>query len=299
MRAQSIEVEPGGHAVHFYRDAAELADVVAGYLSDGDRERAALVTIVTEPHARAIEDAVGEAGTQADGRVTVLDARVTLTRLQVDGQISREAFQRVVGSVVREAGEGGRPVRAYGEMVDLLWQEGNITGAIELEELWNELIAELGFSLLCAYHSEAVAAPEHERALRDVCRLHTAVSSAREVSRRFRPDDVAPLAARRFLDETIARWADHSPRADDARLLVSELVTNAVVHAKSAMSVSISSERSKLRVAVHDESRVIPMPRPATPDLAVNGHGLRLVAALSSAWGVDLADDGKTVWAEL
>jgi anti-sigma regulatory factor (Ser/Thr protein kinase) len=299
--AETLKVELGAHVVHFYRDDADLADTVGGHLADALREGAAVIVIATEAHIRAFERELGMAGIDVGGAaesssLITLDASATLAELTVDGRISGEAFQRVVGTLIRTAAEGGRMVRAYGEMVDLLWQGGDVPGAIELEKLWNELIAELSFSLLCAYHSEAVAAPEHEHALRHVCQLHSAVSSAHEVSREFDAADIAPFAARRFLDETLQRWGD-SERLGDARLLLSELVTNAIVHAGSPVSVSIRSQRSGLRLSVRDRSPIPPIPRGGSG--ANGGHGLGLVAALSRAWGVDASADGKVVWAEL
>ena len=92
-----------------------------------------------------------------------------------DGRIDRNAFFAEIGGVIRDAGRTGRPVRAYGEMVALLWDAGDVLAAIDLETLWNELSGELPFSLYCAYHSESVAAQEHAEALHEVCRLHSAV----------------------------------------------------------------------------------------------------------------------------
>jgi anti-sigma regulatory factor (Ser/Thr protein kinase) len=301
---EPIKVEPGAHVVHFYRDDADLAVTVGGHLAEALRDDAVVIAIATEPHLSAFErefdlDGIDAAGAAESGSLIMLDASATLAELEINGQISRHAFQQVVGTLVRNATGRGRTVRAYGEMVDLLWREGDIPGAIELEKLWNELIAELPFSLLCAYRSEDIAAPEHEHAVRDVCQLHTMVSSANEVSRRFEPQSLAPSAARRFLDETLQRWGHGEDVAEDARLLLSELVSNAVVHAKSPMSVSIRSQPSGLRVSVADESPIPPIPRLGAVNGSIGGHGLRLIAALSESWGVDANGDGKIVWAEL
>jgi anti-sigma regulatory factor (Ser/Thr protein kinase) len=211
----------------------------------------------------------------------------------------------VIGDVLDQAAEAGQSVSAYGEMVDLLWQVGDVTGAIQLETLWNELIEELEFSLLCAYHSEAVANPEHEHAVREVCRLHSSVHGdrassepePREVSREFKPDRDAPRAARHFLDEALRKWGYADRRLDDARLLLSELVTNAITHAHSPFSVSIRSQGQLVRLAVHDQSPIPPKPRFASPESG--GRGLQIVAALSKDWGFVTTPLGKTVWAEL
>lgn len=214
---------------------------------------------------------------------------------------------RKVGLWVRASGTW-----AYGEMVDLLWQRGELAVAIELERRWNEAIAELDISLLCAYSSEAGSAPEHEVTLHEVCRLHTRVSGvpgtpvreiepdrSRETSRQFEPDSSAPRAARRFLEQTLREWGYERQTVDDARLLVSELVTNAVVHAGSQLEVVIHGERPGLRVEVHDRSRIDPGPRPYTSEPVAGGRGLRLIDALGADWGVERTQTGKIVWADL
>jgi anti-sigma regulatory factor (Ser/Thr protein kinase) len=87
---------------------------------------------------------------------------------------------------------------------------------------------------------------------------------------------------------------------DAASLLVSELVTNAVVHAGSAVDVVVGHEgiHATLRVEVHDSSERAP--RMGGFDLdALSGRGLALVEAMSDRWGVEKDDAGKRVWFEL
>jgi anti-sigma regulatory factor (Ser/Thr protein kinase) len=215
--------------------------------------------------------------------------------------------------MMRAASDRVDEVRAYGEIVDLLWQAGNVQGTIELERLWNELISELDFTLLCGYHSGAALSPEHEHSLGEVCRLHSAVSvapgaqppavrnpgAARELSRQFVSDEHAPSAARRFAEHTLQGWGHDGSVIDDARLLISELVTNAVIHTRGPFSVSICSRPPKLRVAVHDCSTELPTADWRPPNPPTGGRGLRIVAALADDWGVASTPPGKTVWAVL
>jgi anti-sigma regulatory factor (Ser/Thr protein kinase) len=310
--SKRISVEPRGHAVHFYESTAELAGIVGGYLAEGLGAGGAAVVVATPPHIEAFKQELAFHGVdvwayaQARGTLVVLDAAETLAHLIRDGEIDPEAFQRVVGTLLRDLAAGGRAVRAHGEMVDLLWQSGNVDAAIELEKLWNELLQELGFSLLCGYHSEAVEAPEHLHELDQVCRLHSSVSKApaperkliHRLSREFEPSPGAPQAARRFVEEALRGWGHGDTVIDDARLLLSELVTNAVTHARSPVSVTLRARGSALRLAVRDESPAEPTPRPVAPE-ADAGRGLQIVAALAKEWGVLATRGGKTVWAEL
>lgn len=93
------------------------------------------------------------------------------------------------------------------------------------------------------------------------------------------------------------RWECNDSIADVA-LLVSELVTNAVLHARSATRLTIDRDGATLRVSVWDGSAARPRLRPYTPD-AVTGRGLLLVERIASRWGVDEGSGGKSVWFEL
>jgi signal transduction histidine kinase len=85
--------------------------------------------------------------------VTFVDAREALTAIMGDRFPDERRFRRTVGDIIERSVDGRSDVRvrAYGELVDVLWREGNAPAAIRLEELWNELAEKLPFSLLCAY----------------------------------------------------------------------------------------------------------------------------------------------------
>ena len=142
-----------------------------------------------------------------------------------------------------------------------------------------------------------MAGDEHAGALQEVCRLHSAV--VEDARARFRAGPDAPFAARRFVAGLLAcrpfagRVAD-----DDVQLVVSELATNAVIHAGTPFSVSVGCDGSAIRISVQDWSSMLPIMRDGAP-AAVSGRGLRLVAAVARDWGVEPGPDGKTVWAEL
>jgi anti-sigma regulatory factor (Ser/Thr protein kinase) len=94
-------------------------------------------------------------------------------------------------------------------------------------------------------------------------------------------------------------WGHDGSVIDDARLLISELVTNAVNHTRSPFSVSIAADSPKVRVAVRDTSSAVPVSRGRSEDAPNGGRGLQIVTALADDWGVVRNPLGKTVWAEL
>ena len=103
--------------------------------------------------------------------------------------------------------------------------------------------------------------------------------------------------ARRFVGAALHQLG-YERHSDTTELLVSELVTNAVLHCRSAVGVRISAGASGVRVEVSDGSTVLPSPRGFSAD-AATGRGLELVEVLSSRWGVEPRPDGKVVWFEL
>jgi anti-sigma regulatory factor (Ser/Thr protein kinase) len=237
----------------------------------------------------------------------MLDAAQTLAQFKRRGRVDRDGFQRVIGSLVRDALQAGRPLVAYGEMVALLWDAGDVPGAIELERLWNELRDEVPFSLLCGYRSASVSGADQIEALEQVCHLHSAVvggpvparaPAPQEVSAQFEPKPDAPAAARQMVADAVRDWGQAPELLADTQLIVSELATNAIKHARTPFSVTLRREPSGLNIAVADSSRTQPILRDADPE-ALFGRGMHLVADVAERWGVDPAGDGKIVWAHV
>jgi anti-sigma regulatory factor (Ser/Thr protein kinase) len=105
----------------------------------------------------------------------------------------------------------------------------------------------------------------------------------------------SPGAARRFVSGLID---DPGPFCDRVMLLVSELVANAVLHARTQIAVTVATRGAALRVEVRDGSVQLPMMRDYGP-AAITGRGLRILNATSDRWGAEADDDGKTVWFEI
>jgi anti-sigma regulatory factor (Ser/Thr protein kinase) len=305
----STEIQGGAHVVHFYEHDAELARLVADYLGAGLLAGEGAVLVATPAHREAIEAELARAGIDvaaavATGLLHSLDARATMARFFVDHRPDVGRFEEVVGGVIRRAGLGERPVRVYGEMVAVLWEANRVTAAMELESLWNGLIGRFSFSLLCAYPCASVGADA--QALEHLCGLHSSVLGRSpcgrrvevEVARRcFDGELIDSGRARRFAVEALGRIGK-AGMADSVALVVAELAANAIVHARSPFTLTISTSEDRVRVAVRDGSPAAPnLRQPAA--LEPRGRGLRLVAGLSSNWGAELDGSGKVVWAEL
>ena len=104
-------------------------------------------------------------------------------------------------------------------------------------------------------------------------------------------------AARRFVMDVLTDL-DAAGACDDVVALVSELATNAVIHARTPYTIVVSRNGDTVRVRVHDLSAVIPRRRAYGLD-ATTGRGLRLVASMSADWGIEAESGGKAVWFEM
>jgi MEDS: MEthanogen/methylotroph, DcmR Sensory domain len=323
-----------GHVVQFYGHEEELADRVAGYLLGALQHDGVAVVIATAAHRRAFERRLTRAGVDLAaaaraGTYRTLDAGDAVRALTAGGQLDRGAFDRVIGSLIADAGQGERPVRAYGEMVALLWDAGLVNDAVQLEQMWGSLGLTHSFSLFCSYPARSVTGDGHLEAFAEVCRLHGSVvggwpapaapgatrppatasagpgaarppataSAGPGAIRAFGLSGDAPAAARHFAVDAVRRLGA-ADLADDTALVVTELAANAIVHAQTGFTVDLSAGPDVLRITVRDAS---PLPPASAADLpALPLHGLGAVDALASRWGVErLGHSGKLVWVEL
>src|SRR5215472_13013814 len=111
----------GRHVVQFYGRDEELAEGVAGYLLGALDRGGVAIVIATPEHRREFEARLAQVGVDL---AAVRDDGQTLRELMAADKLDSAAFDRVIGAVIRRAGAGGRPVRAFGEMVALLWDAG-------------------------------------------------------------------------------------------------------------------------------------------------------------------------------
>ncbi len=157
LSTRAASIPPPPHLVQLYdADDSSLSRNVARYLDEGLQRGEGLVVIAAQEHATAFTAELERLGADPaaavrDGRLVVLDAHATLARFMVDGRPDRERFRQTATAALRGVRDGDRAIRAYGEMVGILWQAGRRNAAIELEMLWNELRDEERFQLFCAY----------------------------------------------------------------------------------------------------------------------------------------------------
>jgi len=305
-------LEQARHVVRLYRTEEELIGSVTSYLADGLRDERPAVAIAMRSHVEVFKSRLAGAAIEASDTANVpcivLDAEATLARFMIDGRPDPASFDATVGTAIRSLAAAGGPPVAFGEMVAILWEAGNVTGALELETLWNDLLAEEDFSLYCAYPIDILEDAGRDQ-LVHMCELHTDIfgeplppGSApedREVVRTLACSVDTPRKARRLLEQTLNAWG-LSALIPDASLVVSELATNAIVHAGTYLEVTLTREPAALRVAVADGGPPLPEGHPAPPrPIATSGRGLYIIQSIAQRWGSDPTPNGKRVWAEL
>ncbi len=305
MTDQLTQTRPCDHVVQFYLSDDEMVETAGRHLADAIGSGSLAIVIATPVHVRAFAAWLAAAGIDvaaavADGSYVVLDAGETLQRFLVDGRPDARRFDAEIGELVRSAAAGGRRVCAYGEMVALLWGEGKVNAAIQLESLWNELSTRVPFSLFCSYPSVSATGEDQTEELAQVCCMHSAVigpDPRQRAIRRFVASPEGPRESRHFVLATLDELACEQ-FATDAALVVTELATNAIEHARSDFTVSVVASNGGVRIEVRDWSLLEPRLRESSP-LATSGRGLLLVDALASEWGIVRRGDVKVVWAQL
>ncbi|MEP6742404.1 MAG: ATP-binding protein [bacterium] len=181
------------HFVQFYENDGFLLNSLSGFIGSAIKSNDAAIVIATETHREGLDELLLANGldltsAKTSGQYVSLDAADTLSRFMVDGSPEPKRFREVLGGIIASVTDGRTRVRAFGEMVALLWAEGNYTGAIRLEELWNDLQHAHSFSLFCAYPMNGFGGEKFLAPHVDVCTAHSRVIPAEAYAGLSDPD---------------------------------------------------------------------------------------------------------------
>jgi hypothetical protein len=172
--------EPEEHVVQLYgRDDRLLTRNVSRYLSEGLKRGDGLLVIATADHrgslVRQLREERAYSKAVLEGQLVFLDAEATLGRFMVNGEPDQARFEAVVGEAIQ--GVRSRAVhtgiRAYGEMVGVLWAAKQYEAAVRLEELWNEMLQSSAVSLFCAYPIDVFGPEFHHGSVDALLCAHT------------------------------------------------------------------------------------------------------------------------------
>jgi CheY-like chemotaxis protein len=178
-----VDTDVHDHLVHFFDDDDRWAQAVSAFLLAGLAQGDTCLAVASGAHRTLLTLAMKHKGAdvaalERDGRLVLLDARKTLALLHVDRHGPERRFDSLVMPLMERLAakaQSGR-VHVYGEMVNILWQQGDVAAALALEAMWNALGRSRSFNLLCSY---AIAdGPLDPRADRELLAQHSGVLEA-------------------------------------------------------------------------------------------------------------------------
>ena len=150
------EIAPCDHILQIYENDQLVLDGLAGFIGSGILAGDTVIVIATDEHLVEIEKRLDSQGFDTDllssrDQYIALDAQETLSRFMVNNWPDETLFMETVGSLLKRVHRTNRKVRAFGEMVALLWQQGFNGATVQLESLWNKVQKKNEFTLFCAY----------------------------------------------------------------------------------------------------------------------------------------------------
>jgi signal transduction histidine kinase len=205
------------HSVQFYKEDSVLLDsltkLIGTTLMSGD----VAFVIATPAHRDGLAERLKALGLDLEvsaklGRYCAFDAAETLSGFMIDGELNTALFHSFLGyilSSIRSTPEGERTrVVIFGEMVALLWADGNVDAALKLERLWNDLARSHSFQLYCAYPMKSFSQESYSQAFREICAEHTHIKPTEDFTALASDEDrqrhVALLQQRALAAETEA-----------------------------------------------------------------------------------------------
>lgn len=173
------EISPCEHLVQIYQDEGVFLDSLEGFIAGGIQAGDGVVVIATPQHLAALHERLAArnidlATAIKSDQYLALDAEETLSKFMVMGWPDEDFFRAFVTSILQRAKGENRRVRAFGEMVALLWARGNTGATVQLEHLWHRLCQELSFSLFCAYPKIGFTR-NASASIKEICDTHSRV----------------------------------------------------------------------------------------------------------------------------
>jgi hypothetical protein len=173
------ELAPSDHLVHLYETKDAFLRLLEDFVADGLQGGEAVIVIATQAHRVALNERLEDRGLDLasfrnNSQYLDLSAENCLATFMKDGWPDAGRFNKAVGNLIKRVSRPGRRIRAFGEMVALLWANGNSGATVRLEQLWNEYRLSQPFPLFCAYPKSGFT-DDADASLREICETHTKV----------------------------------------------------------------------------------------------------------------------------
>lgn len=170
------EIAPTEHILQIYEDDKEFIDVLEGFVGGGLKAGESVIIIATTSHLKALNKRLKEqfdlfSLTLRDQYIP-LNAEEVLAQFMIDGWPDENLFYHLLTNLLLRARKRGARVRAFGEMVAILWAQGYSGATVRLEHLWSHYCKAEAFSLFCAYPRTGFT-KDANSSLDDICNCHS------------------------------------------------------------------------------------------------------------------------------
>ncbi len=171
------DVAPNDHVIQIYDDDTAMLEMLTGYALDGFYVGDSVIVLATAGHLSALNKKLTARGANlhpliADGRYIPLNAEDVLTKFMVNGSPHEQYFIETLTPIIQRARKNAKKVRAFGEMVVVLWARGHRSATIQLEHIWNKVCREENICLLCAYPKKSFD-NDASAAIMHICEAHS------------------------------------------------------------------------------------------------------------------------------
>jgi hypothetical protein len=171
------EIAPCEHVVQIYENDEIFLDLLTGFVSDGVNAGECAVVIATAAHLTALNEQLAALGYSVPFLISKtqylpLDAEETLSKFMINDWPDENLFNKAISEVIVKAKKDSRKVRAFGEMVAILWAKGQVGATVRLEHLWNKFCQNEAFSLFCAYPESGFTQDAAESVMH-ICSAHS------------------------------------------------------------------------------------------------------------------------------
>lgn len=171
------EIAPCDHVLQIYEDDDAFLELLTNFIGEGINLDEGVIVIATDVHLKGLEAKLSSHGLNVESLVSnkqyfPLNADDVLSKFMRDGWPDEELFVSVVTDLIKNARGRDKKVRAFGEMVAILWAEGNSGATVNLEHLWNKFCQKEVFCLFCAYPKSGFT-QGNEESMQHICDSHT------------------------------------------------------------------------------------------------------------------------------
>ena len=173
------EIAPCDHILQIYEDDKVFLETLQGFVTSGLEAGESVIIIATDEHLAALYQRLRDKGFDLfsmalQDQYIPLSAQEMLSRFMINGWPDENLFHYLLTNLLLRARKRDRKVRAFGEMVALLWSQGFSGATVRLEHLWTTFCESEEFSLFCAYPKSGFTENPIE-SIAKICRCHSKV----------------------------------------------------------------------------------------------------------------------------